>query len=124
MYSNSCCRCSFEAEIIKIGQSSHKMYSNNILNFQESMTILNACTKKSGILLNIPHMYRFINENGCNIILKMQEKLKYDKHLYGIYEIIDIFILISISVCTCSLPLLPGPLWPWVVVVVRVPFKG
>ena len=29
-YSNSCRRCSFEAEIIKIGQSSHKMYSNNI----------------------------------------------------------------------------------------------
>ena len=36
----------FEAEIIKIGQSSHNMYSNNIVNFQESMTILNACTKK------------------------------------------------------------------------------
>ena len=27
VYSNSCCRCWFEAEIIKIGQSSHKMYS-------------------------------------------------------------------------------------------------
>ena len=46
MYSNSCCSCSFEAEIIKIGQSSHKMYTNNILNFQESMTILNAHMKK------------------------------------------------------------------------------
>ena len=33
-------------EIIKIVQSSHTMYSNNILNFQESMTILNAHTKK------------------------------------------------------------------------------
>ena len=31
VYSN-CCRW-FEAEIIKIGQSSHKMYSNNIVNF-------------------------------------------------------------------------------------------
>ena len=51
MYSNSCCSCSFGTEIIKIGQSSHKMYSNNILNFQESMTILNVCTKKSGNLL-------------------------------------------------------------------------
>ena len=51
VYSNCCCNCSFEAEIIKIGQSSHKMYSNNILNFQESMTILNACTTKSGNLL-------------------------------------------------------------------------
>ena len=44
VYSN-CCSCSFEPEIIKIGQSSHKMYSNNIVNFQESTTILNACTK-------------------------------------------------------------------------------
>ena len=54
VYSNCCCRCSFEPEIIKIGQSSHKMYSNNILNFQESTTILNACIKKSGNLLNAP----------------------------------------------------------------------
>ena len=46
VYSNSCCSCLFEPEIIKIGQSSHKMYSNNILNFQESTIISNACTKK------------------------------------------------------------------------------
>ena len=51
VYSNCCCNCLFEPEIIKIDQSSHKMYSNNILNFQESTTILNACTKKSGNLL-------------------------------------------------------------------------
>ena len=55
MYSNSCCSCSFKPEIIKVGQSSHKMYSNKMLNFQESTTILNACTKKSGNLLNVPH---------------------------------------------------------------------
>ena len=47
VYYNYCCSCSFEAEIIKIGQSSHKMYTNNILNFQESTTILNACIKKA-----------------------------------------------------------------------------
>ena len=35
-----------QQEIIKLGQSSHKMYCNNLLNFQESTTILNACTKK------------------------------------------------------------------------------
>ena len=46
VYSNCCCSCSFKPEIINIDQSSHKMYSNKILNFQESMTILNACTKK------------------------------------------------------------------------------
>ena len=33
-------------EIIKNGQSSHMMYSNNIVNFQESTTTLNAYTKK------------------------------------------------------------------------------
>ena len=33
VYSNSSCSCSFKPEIIRIGQSSHKMYSNNILNF-------------------------------------------------------------------------------------------
>ena len=44
VYSNSCCSCSFEK---KKGQSSQEMYSNNILTFQESTTILNACTKKS-----------------------------------------------------------------------------
>ena len=54
--SNSYCSCSFEAEIIKVGQSSHEMYSNNIGNFQESTTILNACTKKSGNLFKAPRM--------------------------------------------------------------------
>ena len=54
VYSNSCCSCSFQPEIIKIGLSSHKIYSNNILNFQESTTILNTCTKKSGNLFNGP----------------------------------------------------------------------
>ena len=46
VYSNCCCSCTFEPEIIKIDQSSHKMYSNNIVNFQEAKTILDAHTKK------------------------------------------------------------------------------
>ena len=68
VYSNSCCSCSFEAEIINIGQSSHKMYSNNIVNFQESTTILNACTKKSVNLLNalrIVNSFDFISNVIC-----------------------------------------------------------
>ena len=44
VYSNSYCRRSFE--IIRIGRSSHEMYSNNIVNFQESTSILNAHTKE------------------------------------------------------------------------------
>ena len=35
VYSNSCCSCSFKPETIEIGQSSHKMYSNNILSLQQ-----------------------------------------------------------------------------------------
>ena len=59
VYSNCYFSCSFETEIIKIGQSSLKMYSNNIVNFQESPTILNACTKKSGNLLNVPRIFMY-----------------------------------------------------------------
>ena len=57
VYSNCCCCCSFETEILKIGQSSHKMYSHNILKFQKSTTILNACRKKCGNLSYAPHIY-------------------------------------------------------------------
>ena len=46
VYSNCCCSCWFEPKIIRIGQSSHNRYSNNIVNFQESTSILNANTKK------------------------------------------------------------------------------
>ena len=60
VYCNCCCSCSFEAEIIKSGQSSYKMYSNNIVNFQEFTTILNACTWKSGKFLNAPRIYIYI----------------------------------------------------------------
>ena len=58
VYSNSWCSCSFEPEIIKIGQSSHKMHSNNIMNFQESNTVLNAHTKMSGNLSYAPRTSR------------------------------------------------------------------
>ena len=70
MYSNSCCSSSFETEIIKIRQAFHKMYSNNILNIQEFTPILNAHTKKSGILLNAP---RIIPCSLCILSLKMTE---------------------------------------------------
>ena len=57
VYSNCCCSCSCEPEIIKIGQSSHKMHSNNVLNFHRSTPILNAHTKKSGNLSYSPCIY-------------------------------------------------------------------
>ena len=64
VYSNSCCSCSYEPEIIKISLSSHKMYSNNIVNFQESMTNLNVCTKKDENL-NAPRIYIYIYMCVC-----------------------------------------------------------
>ena len=51
VYFNSCCSRSLEPKIIKWRQSSHKMYINNIVNFQMSTETLNACTKKSVKLL-------------------------------------------------------------------------
>ena len=70
VYSNSGCSCWFEPEIIKIGRSSHKMYSNNILNFEESPTILNACTKKSGNLFNAPSVctYHLVVWSNFNLL--------------------------------------------------------
>ena len=59
VYSNCCCSCLFEPEIMKIGHSSHK-----ILNFQESTTILNACTKMSGNLLKAP-LYMISLRSTC-----------------------------------------------------------
>ena len=45
VYSNFCCSCSFEPEIMKINQSPYMINSNNLPDFQESTTILNAHTK-------------------------------------------------------------------------------
>ena len=59
VYTNCCCSCSFEAEIINIGQSTYNMYRGNILNFQESTIIRNAHTKKkkAGNLSCAPHIW-------------------------------------------------------------------
>ena len=50
------------------------MYSNNILNFQASTPILDACTKKSGILLNTLRIYIYIYIYICLIYNKEKEK--------------------------------------------------
>ena len=65
VYSNCCSSSSFEVEIIKIGQSSHKMYSNTILNFQESTTILNTCTKKDWKLIECTTYFRIEDKTKC-----------------------------------------------------------
>ena len=65
-YSNCCCSCWFEPEILKIGQSSHKMYSNNILYFQESTTILDAHTKKVLKIIICTSIICLIHKWNCN----------------------------------------------------------
>ena len=74
LWQSGCCSCSFEPKIIKIGQSFHKMYSNNILNFPESTLILNACTKKVGKLMECP---TYINAEIQNHTM-----LQKDPHLH------------------------------------------
>ena len=87
IYYNCCCSCSFEPEIIKIGQSSYKKDSNKIVNFQESTTILNACTKKSETLLNAPRIYllftyistklNIVSENILNSLKQIFETISF-----------------------------------------------
>ena len=97
VYSNCCCSCSFEPEIIKIDQSSHKMYSNNIVNFQESTTILKAFSKKSGNLLNAPHTHTHTHIYVYHCFycwLIFTQKLYLFKYLKTIDEFIIIIILL------------------------------
>ena len=60
VYSNCCFSCLFKPKIIKIGQSSQKMYSNNLMNFRKSTTLLNAHTKISGNLSYAPRISNII----------------------------------------------------------------
>ena len=61
VYSNSCCSCSFEPEIIKIGQLFDNKYSNNIVNFQESTIIF---VQKSLETYWIHHVNALIYKTG------------------------------------------------------------
>ena len=85
VYSNCCSGCSFEPEIIKIGQSSHKIYSNSILNSDESTTIINVCTKKSGNLLKAPRTYY---ENSVPSRYFSWDQILQSQYGWGIYYFI------------------------------------
>ena len=72
VYSNCCCSCLFEVEIIKIGQSSHKMYSNNIVNFQKSTSILKSWNQLKapriyGTKIYLQKHFKQVNPSYCNI---------------------------------------------------------
>ena len=111
MYSNCCCSCSFEPEIIKIGQSSHKIYSINILIFEESLIILNACTKSLETYW-IHHvcvcfqLFSFIWESFWHEVLLMGIKWDFNLLVFVVWMVFNysyfcIYIYIYICVCVC-----------------------
>ena len=93
VYSNCCCSCSFKPEIIKLGQSCHYMCSNNLLNFQESLTILNVPTKNSGNLLNALRISYIFIRYISYFFVYMTWIYMYDIYIY-IYTYIYIYIYI------------------------------
>ena len=127
MYSNYWCSRSFEQEIIKIGQSSYNMYSNNILDLQESTTILNDCTKKkrletywrhhifcSGFHLEkalislddlkavtIFFLWRNLNFIPCPFTLHLRGKLKVLQNCisYILQYKVVVYVLCHINIC-------------------------
>ena len=62
MYSNSYCSYKFAPKQEKIGQSSHKEDSNNILKYLEFTAIINACTKKVWKLIECTSYNTFLEE--------------------------------------------------------------
>ena len=80
VYSNCCCSCSFKPAIIKIGQSSDKMYSNKIVNFQESMTILNAHMKK--VWKHHMHLVLCDPKRSCTYLVREKSARFWDLNLY------------------------------------------
>ena len=82
VYSNCCCSCSFEPEIIKFGQSSHNMYRIKRMNFQESKLILDAHRKKFGNLSYAPRIYIYIYIYALVVL-----NLKYSAIRLSMYEI-------------------------------------
>ena len=88
VYSNCCCSCSFEPEIIRISQSSHKMYSNNTVNFQESTTLLNAHSKKVWKLIVCTSYDLFLLQYLISFILIV---------IFTIYQIMKhLFIFVTV----------------------------
>ena len=106
MYSNCCCSGSIEPELLNIGQSSHKVYSNNILNFQESRPILNAWTKKVWKLIEFTtytHIYILSKFGDCS--RRQPEGSHFNSYYTKVYEkalLLDCSTLPLIRTCVLS----------------------
>ena len=108
VYSTCFCSCWFEPEIIKIVQSSHKMYSTNILNFQVSTIILNACTKHVWKLIvctsYICHCVFLSNTHVwmCLLLFYLSNTHTHTHtHIY-IYIYIALCVRVCVCVCVCG----------------------
>ena len=91
VYSNCYCSCSFEPKIIKIGLSSHKMYSNNMVNCSRLCDNSKCLYKMYGILLNTPRGYIYIYIYIYSLSLSLTHTHTHT-HIY-IYIYIYIYIL-------------------------------
>ena len=86
VYSNCCCSCSFEPEIIKVGQSSHKIYSNNI--------------EFSRVYDNLKCLYKNILETNW---MPHVHTLKYPHIIYILYHVHIIFHRSLLFLISCLL---------------------
>ena len=95
VYSNSYCSCSFEAEIIKIGRSSHKMYSNFQV-YKYMYSILNAHTKKVWKLIVCPS---YIYSNSLLVTLFLNETKLIYLHTVNSFQLLRTQIILNGLYC-------------------------
>ena len=109
VHSNYCCSCSFESEIIKIGQLSHNMYSTNIVNFQESATNFNAWTKNVWKLLKALYIYIYISSSRHYINHHGLYAIKYNQTKPNLFWYRKFFFkFFPVSLTNCGVDLLIG----------------
>ena len=70
------------------------MYSNNIVNFQESMTILNACTKKLWKLIECTTNMQVVASVSYGACVRREEAYIY-VHMY-------VYMAAYIDICLCG----------------------
>ena len=100
----------------KICHLTQKMYSNNIPNFQESTTILNACKQKSGNLLNASRTSS--DDTNASLYSNTWYGLHDSMYFNIIYQcIFDVYVTIKVTKSSCSficVLLCNSPIYTWV----------
>ena len=118
VYSNCWCSCSFEPEIIKIGHSSHKMYSNNS-EFSRVYDNFKCLYKKVWKLIECTtyacartHTHKRVQWVNCHLTyIKMKITLisRFIRYIYLKYYRLNLFKEITISFNHCIQTPLESP---------------